>query len=149
MRYRIKIIIVICILTVFGLVTSIQAEQVGLMPIPVLQDVQVKAHVVFDTGTGLYTYSYSITNPATNTGEIWTIDIDISQPPNTLNLSSAGLTIPFGVNTLAFDEVLAMRRNPAPMIPVGMQMPSGWDGGVGPTGLADFTSGDPRRVQTK
>ena len=121
----------------------VRAEQVGLMPIPVLQNVQVQAEVSFDSTPGHYTFSYVITNPATNTGDIWSIDIDISQPFRERVFSSEGLTIPLGMKALTFDEVFAMRRNPTPVVPVGMRVPPGWDGGLGSTGLADFTSGDP------
>src|SRR5213593_2064193 len=128
---------------IVGSSIPVRAEQVGLMPIPVLQNVQVQAEVSFDSTLGHYTCRYVITNPPTNTGEIWSIDIDISQPFRERVFTSKGLTIPFGVSTLTFDEVLAMRRNPTPMVPVGMQVPPGWDGGLGSTGFAGFTSGDP------
>ncbi|MGH7167291.1 MAG: hypothetical protein ACREII_02040 [Nitrospiraceae bacterium] len=127
----------------------IKAEQVGLMPIPVLTNVQVQAEATFDTGSALYTYRYTITNSATNTGEIERIEIDISQPFRERVFSSEGLTIPFGVSTLTFDEVLAMRRNPDPMIPVGMRVPPGWRGGLMPNGFAFFGSLGPPQGPVK
>ncbi len=133
----------VALFIVLGWNASVGAQQVGLMPIPVLQNVQVQGQASFDAGSGLYTYSYTITNPATNTGRIDRIDIDISQPFRERVFSSEGLTIPFGVNTLTFDDVLAMRRNPDPMIPVGMRVPTGWRGGLGPTGFAFFGSSGP------
>jgi len=111
-------------------------EQVGLQPVPTLLNVQVEAQCSFDSSSGLYTYSYTINNPATNTGQIRKIDLDISQPFRERIISSEGLTIPFGVNTLTFDEVLAIRRSPDPMVPVGMRVPPGWRGGLSPTGFA-------------
>ncbi len=81
------------------------AQQVGLMPPPIFTDAKVESQVAYDSTTGLYTYSYAITNPVTNTGEIWRINIDISRPPNSVTLSSEGLTIPVGTTTIkTFDE---------------------------------------------
>src|SRR5881397_905506 len=128
---------------VLGWAAAVGAEQVGLTPIPVLQNVQVQAQATFDPTLGRYTYGYTIINPPTNTGRIDRIDIDISQPFRERVFSSEGLTIPFGVRTLTFDQVLAMRRNADPMIPVGMRVPSGWRGGLGPTGFAFFGSTGP------
>jgi len=57
-------IITFVILFALGLAVPSSAEQVGLIPIPVLENVKVEAGVTFDTNTGLYDYSYTITNPA-------------------------------------------------------------------------------------
>lgn len=122
--------------------TSVSAQQVGLLPVPTLQNVEVRAAVVFDTTQSWYTYRYTITNPSTNTGEIWTFDIDVSQPFREQVLDSAGLSIPKGVSTFTFDEAFARwQRPPAdPMVPYGQRPPPGWTGGLGADGTAGFSS---------
>lgn len=134
------------ILTFFcmiGWVSSVGALEVGLVPVPTLKDVQTQAQATFDTSTSLYTYDYTVNNPASNTGDIYIINIDISIETPKSFLSSQGLTIPFGVNLLTFDEVFALERNPVPMVPVGIQVPQGWRGGLWSTGGVLFGSGDP------
>ena len=135
-----KLRITLGILILILLTTSIDAEQVGRLPVPILKNVQVQAQAAYDPTTGLYTYSYTITNPSTNTGEIWDIEIDITKPPGNSYPSSYGLTIPFGVRTRTFDEVLAIGRDAVPMVPVGMLLPKGWEGDLGDRGVAGFTS---------
>ncbi|MBI3753905.1 MAG: hypothetical protein HY266_07700 [Deltaproteobacteria bacterium] len=119
------------------------AEQVGLMPVPIFTYAKVESQVAYDSATGLYTYSYTITNPATNTGEIIHIDIDITRPSNSVTLSSEGLTIPIGKKIKTFDEVIAMTNNPKlslSLVPVGELVPSGWTGGLAQFGSK--TGGD-------
>lgn len=112
------------------------AQQVGLMPVPIFTEAKVESQVAYDSSTGLYTYWYIITNPATNTGEIRHIDIDTTRPANSVTLSSEGLTIPLARKTKTFDELLAMTNNlTLSLIPVGMRVPYGWTGG-----LAEFGS---------
>ena len=77
------------------------------MPVPVFIEAKVTAEVTYDSITGLYTYNYIITNPATNTGEIYLINIDITKPPKSISLSSKDLTIPQGTSIKTFDEVLS------------------------------------------
>lgn len=136
--YR-KLTILIGLIMVGLLTTSAMAEQVGLEPVPVFTQAGVQAQVSFDSTTGLYSYNYTITNPATNTGKIGSIDIDISQPSNTLILSSAGLTIPRGRKTQTFDEAIVdFEGDNVLMIPVGMSLPLQWRGSLGGNGVAWF-----------
>jgi hypothetical protein len=113
------------------------------MPVPIFTDAKVEAQVAYDSSAGLYTYSYTITNPATNTGKIGIINIDISLPPNTLILRSAGLTIPYGFITQTFDEAIVdFEGDNVLMVPVGILAPLQWRGSLGGNGTAWFLSGD-------
>src|SRR3990172_2275475 len=116
-----KLRITLGILIVIGLTVSVKAQQEGSLPIPVLKNVRVQSQVAYDAGTGLYTYNYTITNPATNTGEIDSIHINITRPSGSPSLSSYGLTIPRKVRIRTFDEVLSMGRDAVPIIPIGMR----------------------------
>ena len=129
-----------------GICTTSALGQVGLMPIPTLQGVQVQTETTFDLGTQRYTYRYTVSNPASNTGQIWDIQVDVTTqiPPA---FDSSGLIIPKGggTNLFSFDEVLAKRQPldlPAgtTVVPFGQQVPTGWDGGLMRNGFAYFFS---------
>ncbi|MBW2311639.1 MAG: hypothetical protein JRF35_11295 [Deltaproteobacteria bacterium] len=136
MRRTLMIILVFSL--VLGIGKPVWSQDTGLVPVPVFTEIGVQAGVTYDSTTGLYTYDYTITNPATNTGEIWNIDVDIRLPLGGKALSSEGLRID---NTLTFDEDLAIFKGDfVPMVPVGIQVPSGWGGGVGARGVAGFFS---------
>jgi len=137
---RIFMIIIFLFLEI-GLTTTVCAQDTGLVPVPVFTNAGVGAEVAYGSVTDLYTYSYAITNPETNTGEICRIDIDISQPKYAQVLSSDGLTITYGLITESFDESVAIfKGNFEPMVPLGIVVPSGWSGGVGTGGFASFSS---------
>src|SRR2546428_2233377 len=138
-----RVFVVLTIL--LGAPRSVSAEEVGLLPIPVLTNVQVQAQAAFDPALGLFRYGYTIVNPATNTGEIRSIRIDISIPSGVqqVDIFDGSLTIPFGLSTLTFDENLALLRKPVPMVPVGMRVPPGWNGAVAARGFAGFFSAGP------
>ena len=129
------------LLITIALTAPVAAQDAGRLPLPVLRDVKVESRVAFDAG--LYTYIYTVSNPSTNTGEIWNIDIDVSKPPGSLELSSEGFTIPLGATTKSFDEKMAFvagwPRGYVPMVPVGMVPPLGWAGGLSASGFAGFS----------
>ncbi|MGH7167289.1 MAG: hypothetical protein ACREII_02030 [Nitrospiraceae bacterium] len=120
------------------------------MPTPSLQGVQVQAGATFDPGSQQYTYGYSVTNPATNTGQIWHITLDVTtQIPRALGspaFDSSGLTIPIGPGRYTFDRELADLQPLAlpagtTVVPFGQGVATGWDGGLSRSGLASFGSG--------
>src|SRR3989337_2309944 len=91
-----------------ALVANAYAYAVGLIPTPVLNDVLISADAVFDSLNG-YTYSYAVTNPARNTGEITNIRIDVTagQSDNGMVGNTFGLTIPLGSNQFDFSFLLS------------------------------------------
>ena len=131
------------------LVAAPALADVGLLPTPTLAGVQTRAAVSIDSSTQIYTYTYSVTNPSSNTGEIWLIAIDATTrfprafvPP----FDSTDLTIPYGISTLPFDDIvttlspLALPVATGYLVAFGQQVPSGWSGGLSKTGLAHFWS---------
>ncbi len=136
-----KFIPIIIFLIIIGLTPHISGGGGPLIPPPVFTSAGIQSSAVYESTTGLYTYSYTITNPATNTGEIWSIDIDITKPPDSVYLSSEGLTIPYGVRVRTFDELAARRDEP--MVPVGIRVPSSveWGGDLTNMGTAGFSTG--------
>ncbi|MBX3326454.1 MAG: CARDB domain-containing protein [Nitrospira sp.] len=131
------------------LVAAPALADVGLLPTPTLTGVQTRAAVSIESSTQIYTYTYTVTNPSSNTGEIWLIAIDATTrfprafvPP----FDSTDLTIPYGVSTLLFDDIvttlspLALPVASGYLVAFGQQVPSGWSGGLSKTGLAHFWS---------
>ncbi|MGH7259797.1 MAG: CARDB domain-containing protein [Nitrospiraceae bacterium] len=126
--------------------------QVGLMPIPTLQGVQVQAETTFDPGTQRYTYRYTVSNPAGNTGQIWHVEVDVTtQIPRSSApvFNSSGLTIPHGgIGLEPFDQELADLQPLAlpagtTVVPFGQQVSTGWNGGLMRNGFASFSSSGP------
>jgi hypothetical protein len=132
-----------------GLIPSWAIGQLGKLPVPTLQNVQVQAQASFDAGTQLFTYTYTVSNPAANTGQIWHIGVDITtQIPRAFvpAFDSSGLTIP--VNAVAFkpfDQELAdvqplLLPAGTNVIPFGQRVPIGWTGGLTRDGFGSFFS---------
>src|SRR3990172_2477062 len=146
--YRCAGRILILGLLLLGIFSSPALAQLGSMPIPVFTDLQVDTTVSFDPGKGWYTYSYTVTNPATNTGQIWLIDVDVTQPPGGQPLDSTGLTIPLGTKLYPFDQEssdLQPLDLPAgwTVVPFGQRVPAGWNGGLARRGSAGFSISGP------
>jgi PKD repeat protein len=121
--------------------------QVGEIPMPVLTDVRVETTVSFDPAKGWYTYAYTVTNPAANTGKIWLIEVDVAQPPGGQSLDSNGLSIPLGGDQYPFSQELAdLQPMNMPVrwtvVPFGQRVPSGWDGGLARSGFSNYSSGN-------
>ncbi len=118
---------------------------VGLLPIPVLRDVQIHAEARHDAARGWYVYSYTVSNPAQNTGEITRIEIDIQNPYGT-RLAADSLTISMGGNPYDYQsEYEEMKANPywgrhLPLfVPVGLKVPPRWNGGLKVTEVASMS----------
>jgi hypothetical protein len=130
------------------------AWAVGLDPVPTFVDanlaVQIQVETLptsFGSTFDRYVYAYSLTNPDTNTGEIWYFKIDISEPMKTRDFLSPDLTLPRGLITLDFEnyregiEPLFLGPD-ASVVPIGQTVPSGWLGGFGRDGFLGFARGN-------
>lgn len=142
-----------CVVFFIGIfvLTGLPAKaDLGMLPTPTFQGVQTRAVVTVDPTTHIYSYNYSVSNPSSNTGKILMIGIDISSkfpksftPP----FDSADFTIPYGANTLTFDEMVSMLSSVMQLPPSsgylvahGQQVPTGWAGGLDVFGFAQFNS---------
>ncbi|MGH2359253.1 MAG: hypothetical protein ACRDGM_01755 [bacterium] len=133
-----------------GLIVASAFAHVGLMPVPTLQGVQVQAETSFDASMQVYAYTYAVSNPATNTGQIWRITVDVTtQIPPAFGVpafDSSGLTIPRGAAGFKpFDlELESIKPLSIPagtsVLPFGQRVPTGWAGGLEPEGFAVFFS---------
>jgi len=122
---------------------------VGLIPVPTLKNVTTQANATYDPVKQWYSYHYSVDNPATNTGEIWNIKIDISRRfiGGSVRLNPNGLMLPMGASTVTFSKMLAVLEPLAlppgqSIVSIGQQLPSGWGGGFGRDGYAGFSTGN-------
>src|SRR2546425_8133129 len=89
---RVKHALRILLMGGLAILSTSAIGQVGDLPVPVLQGVQVLAGASFDLGSQRYTYNYMVANPRANTGEIWHLGLDI-RPQIPPTLGSSGLTI--------------------------------------------------------
>lgn len=130
------------------LIGGIAASAVFAQELPVLKTVLIQAEVSFSPATGIFTYSYTVTNLSTNKGQIGFIDIDISKVTGGAELSGEGL-----VNIGSFTEhssklILEQSQSASPaipvvpMIPVGMTSPPNWIGGLSVGGTAGWGNTD-------
>ena len=138
------------------LLLAAQAYAVGLMPTPTLVNARISADATFDQAAGTYTYSYTVSNPASNTGEIWDIKIDVSADASTNGMANRtwGLTIQglrrkkdFATELLKMVDSNNRLTAPWPLqvqtiVPFGSNMPPGWLGSLGIDSVASFTSND-------
>jgi hypothetical protein len=115
--------------------TARAIEQVGLDPVPDMSSgVGVDASMTLDALTGRYTYSYTITNPATNTGKIWYMLLGVRQPPDSQVYDASGLTI-----LQMWNGSIVERPFESSLGNIGRGVPPGWS--VVPFGLTTTNPG--------
>ena len=149
-RLRVVISIISAMWTGSLLGATVQAD-VGLLPTPTLTGVQTRVSVTFDPTSQIYSYNYTVTNPSSNTGQIWLITVDATTKfPRAFvpAFDSTDLTIPYGISTLSFDDKMSslgpleLPVSSGYLVAFGQQVPAGWSGGLSKTGLARFWSLD-------
>jgi hypothetical protein len=133
---------------------SSQSVAIGLNSIPVLNQASVTVNVE-QTGSGTwccseYKYTYTIANPVANTGEIWSIKIDVSsqwygydQPSErSFPVQGGDARVWFHTHRSNLDSLSKTNVN---VTPIGQNAPLGWNGGFGRDGFAVFanTAGTP------
>ena len=115
-----------------------QPQQVGNEPVPIVNNVTVQTAVFYDADSRLYTYAYTVTNPASNTGAIWDIEVDMQAPPNYVDTAGSELTMPFGqAGDKTFDSMVQLITPPQSLLPdqtktiaFGITAPPDWLGVV-------------------
>lgn len=133
-------------------------QQVGLIPIPTLTGVTVHAQVsstIDQTSfVPVYSYTYTISNPASNTGKIWWIQIDVSAPRSNIYNIPGDFLLPRGASTMFFGDVqdetdsivITNQTDPAVqtnVIPFGITAPSGWNGSLTVNQTGGFFASSP------
>ncbi|MHB8535275.1 MAG: CARDB domain-containing protein [Sulfuricaulis sp.] len=107
-------------------------------PPPNIQNTHVTAHAVYNPSTADYTYRYTITSGAGNTGVIDYVNIDITTPFG-FDSSVYDQTVP-----LATSEILSgLDKKGMHILPVTLTGPAGWEGGsMSITGEAGWIAPD-------
>ena len=112
--------------------------ELDLLPgekLPILEDVRIDAVVDWDEMSGVYQYLYSISNPDSNTGAIWTIDVGILAPEDSKMNSNVGISD--GPRFREGTSRYALSNNGKDLIPVGLFPSSNWSPGITHRGAAD------------
>ncbi len=119
------------------------SEELRLLPgeaLPILENVQVKASISLGKKLSVYNYTYTISNPKSNTGEIWSVDIDITKPPRSQEISKEGIIN--GPRFARHSSELVLSTIGIPLIPVGLFSPPDWTSGLSMDGTAGWGSSD-------
>lgn len=117
--------------------------------LPTLKDVQVRVAVSQSSG-GIFTFSYTITNPPTNTGQIRAfILIDVTRPTSSANVGSEGIVSGPRFNEILLPTILAeLAQKGIAIVPVGLFSPENWFSGLTTDGEASWGSEDePFRIK--
>jgi hypothetical protein len=118
---------------------SVYSQEIRLLPgetLPDLNSVQVMVNVHYDSTLGTYRYTYVVTNPNTNTGAISDIEVDITKPSGSINLTGDGLVS--GQGYLEQSSKKISDRLAASIVPVGISAPKNWVTGVTVRGTASW-----------
>lgn len=133
-----KIMLIFIGLLIF-LPTSAYSQTYWGGELPNISNTQLKADVTL-VGD-IYTYSYTIISGHTNSGQIWSFDIDIKQIPGGAEISGEGLTNGLGYLKHTSAQILSEPDTPK-MIPVGLWSPSNWNSGPDILGRVGWGSDD-------
>ncbi len=122
----------------------VSAYSVGTVPTPAFNNAGIDSYVVYDESSKRYRYYYTVSNPVTNTGEIWKLRINLST--RWRHFYPSDLLIPMGTHRIPFDQFIGELE---PLLlpfgrwvtPVGQETPAGWNGGIDRAGFANFSSG--------
>jgi hypothetical protein len=126
--------LIVCLLILLAYASIALAQQPAMLRSPAVQA------AVVATGPAVFTYSYTVMNPSSNTVGIASMDIDISQPLNGAVLSGDGLAN--GTGFLAASSDVVLQTSKIAMIPVGIQSPPIWVGGLAVDGTAGWGAPD-------
>lgn len=124
------------LLVIGGLASVVRGQD-----IPAVRAVIFRAEVASPAGGGVLTYSYRITNVASNSGSVWGIDIDISRPAGSVDLGNEGLSNgPGFLDTIS--SFILQQPSTRPMVPVGLSAPDNWLVKLSDIGTAGWGAGD-------
>lgn len=123
----------------------------GLDDIPVFEDASIKAVAALNASLDEITYEYTIANAASNTGDIWLIDFDVSTFSSRYTLDAFPqlntAPLPLGSTRSMIESALAsapfVGLHGSHVVPIGMQAPLGWAGAYSKVGKANFAGLEP------
>lgn len=107
--------------------------------LPIISDTKLKMEVTL--AGDVYNYKYIIVSGSTNTGQLWSFDIDVKEPEGGIDLSGEGLVNGPGYLKHTSAQVLSEPTTPK-MIPVGLFSPPNWNSGPSILGQVGWGSDD-------
>ncbi len=124
-----------------------QDSALGVEP-PILLDIKIQATVELVQASGIYTYSYEFSNPSTNTGQIWSIQIEMLQPSTGADVGREGVEHePGSARTIEPIVSKELSKEGKVLVPVGLYSPKNWGGGPSVHGTVSWGSDDaPYRI---
>jgi len=143
------------------LVLPSNAQTVGEMPTPIFRGATIEAEATFEKSARTYVYTYTLSNPSSNTGELASFKIDVSadEATNAMVSRTAGLTLQFVARPVPFTEILSRfeklnartgmryRLRAETVVPFGQTVPAGCNGGLSMDSFAGFSCGPNNFVQ--
>ena len=152
---QVKLITILLFLTVFH---TAQAFAVGQIPVPYVKNLGVETKLSYNrdpgSDSGLFTYKYKFSSKNTNKGDIWKIGIDLTyiKSPNVIQHGNEhNLFIHYGRAKKSFSNTIAS-LSPLGLppyysvMPVGLEVPSGWVGGITRAGEGMFAVGSKKAL---
>lgn len=97
---------------------------------PVITDTEMQVQVIYTPLTGIYEYRYTLVSGQANAGVITILSLDLLTANPQPEVFDPGLYS----DTRRDDEFTGPAPVPKRTVPVGIQSPYGWTGGVGITG---------------
>ncbi len=141
MKYTIALYCRIFVIILIGVINS-HYSAFGVEP-PVLSDVKIKATNELDAVSGIYSYAYSINNPSTNTGQIWSIQVEMLKPETGADVGREGIEHEPGAARI-IEPVVAkdLAKEGKVLVPVGLYSPRGWLSGPSVFGTVGWGGSD-------
>lgn len=116
------------ILTFIGLV-GFQDSVLAVDP-PILLDIKIQPTVELDQASGIYTYYYTFSNPSINTGQIWSIQVEMLKSETGADVGREGVEHePGGANIIEPVVTKELAKEGKILVPVGLYSPKNWGGG--------------------
>ena len=137
-------------LVIYVLMSSVSGH--GLDDIPVFIDAEVNTNATITASPDYeFTYQYSIVNGENNTGDIWSITLDVSTNKENYKtqafpeLNTAPLPRGSTRSMLedAIDGAPYLGKLGSSVVPLGQRAPLGWAGGYSRDGTVSFSGLDP------
>lgn len=137
--------LVLAALLCLPVVGTAALPQVGLVPTPILQNVGVATTVTFVPDEICFHYKYTFTNPASNTGSIESILVDLSAPNRYFQppIGNIALSVPRPNPSAFYNPNFSLPLNVnhiGRFIAFGIAVPNGWFGSATADGFGGFAA---------
>lgn len=102
----------------------------GLNPLPTFTTVEASSTASYDPADTCFDYDYTVANPASNTGAIQSLYMDLSAPADYANDCARPLTIPRIFPGRPLNPKIVLSLSGKHIVDFGETVPDGWMGSV-------------------